>query len=45
MIEETLRKLQQLRLYAMSEKIRHLIDNATFATLSPGDLLSFVVDA
>lgn len=45
MIEETLRKLQHLRLYAMTDKIRHLIDTAKFATLSADDILSFIVDA
>ena len=45
MIEETLRKLQQLRLYAMSEQIRQLLDSSRIQTLSPTDLLSFVVDA
>lgn len=45
MIEETLRKLQHLRLYAMIDKIRNLIDAAKFATLNPDDLLAFIVDA
>ena len=45
MIEETIRKLQKLRLYAMSGKIRELIDASRFATLSNDDLLAFLVDA
>jgi DNA replication protein DnaC len=45
MIEDTIRKLQQLRCYAMSEKIRQLMDSSTFQTLSSEEVLSFVVDA
>jgi DNA replication protein DnaC len=45
MIEETLRKLNHLRLYAMVEQIRHLTDTNRLSNLSPDDLLSFVVDA
>jgi DNA replication protein DnaC len=45
MIEETIRKLQHLRLYAMIEQIRHLIDTSRLGNLSGDDLLSFVVDA
>lgn len=45
MIEETIRKLQQLRMYAMIEQIRQLINSSRFATLSGDDLLAFVVNA
>jgi DNA replication protein DnaC len=45
MIEETIRKLQQLRLYAMIEQIRHLIDTSRLGSLTGDDLLSFIVDA
>lgn len=45
MIEETLRKMQQLRLYAMSEQVRQLIDTSQIQKLTPTDFLSFVVDA
>lgn len=45
MIEETLRKLQQMRLFAMTEQVRHLIDTSRFETLSADALLSFLVDA
>lgn len=45
MIEETLRKLQQLRLYSMTEQIRQLMDTSRIQTLTPMDLLSLVVDA
>ena len=45
MIEETIRKLQQMRLYAMTEQIRQLIDTSRFESLSSTALLSFLVDA
>jgi len=45
MIEETIRKLQQMRLYSMSEQIRQLIESSRFEHMSGSALLSFVVDA
>lgn len=45
MIEETLRKMQQLRLYAMSEQVRQLIDTSQMQKLTPADFLAFAVDA
>ena len=45
MIEETIRKLQHLRLFAMIEQIRQLIDTARLGTLAADDLLAFIVDA
>jgi DNA replication protein DnaC len=45
MIEETIRKLQHLRLFAMIEQIRLLIDTSRLGTLAADDLLSFIVDA
>lgn len=45
MIEETLRKLQQLRMYAMIDQIRQLIASSRYATMSADDLLAFIVDA
>ncbi len=45
MLEDTLRKLQEMRLYSMSEQIRHLIDTSRYNNLSADDLLSFIVNA
>jgi DNA replication protein DnaC len=45
MIEETIRKLQHLRLFAMIEQIRQLVDTSRLGTLSADDLLAFIVDA
>ena len=45
MIEETIRKLQKLRMYAMIEQIRQLTDSSRLAALSADDLLAFIVDA
>ena len=45
MIEETIRKLKDMRLYAMSEQLRQLIDSSRFAQMDTDALLSFIVDA
>lgn len=45
MLEDTMRKLQEMRLYSMSEQIRHLIDTSRYHSISTDDLLSFVVNA
>lgn len=45
MIEDTVRKLQEMRLYAMSEKIRHLREVGRYPTLGPDELLAFIVDS
>lgn len=45
MIEETIRKLQHLRLFAMIEQLRQLIDTSRLNTLAADDLLAFLVDA
>jgi DNA replication protein DnaC len=45
MIEETIRKLQDLRLFAMIDQLRQLIDSSRMNSLAADDLLSFIVDA
>jgi DNA replication protein DnaC len=45
MIEDTIRKLQEMRLYAMSEKIRHLRETGRYPALGPDELLAFIVDS
>lgn len=45
MIEDTIRKLQEMRLYTMSEQIRHLIDTSRYQKLKADELLSLLVDA
>lgn len=45
MIEETIRKLQHLRLFAMVEQIRQLINTSRLGSIAADDLLSFIVDA
>jgi len=45
MIEDTVRKLQEMRLYAMSEKIRHLRETGRYSTLAPDELLAYIVDS
>jgi len=45
MIEDTLRKLQEMRLYSMSEQIRQLIATSRYSNLGADELLSFVVNA
>ena len=45
MIEDTIRKLQEMRLYTMAEQIRHLMDTSRYHKLKADDLLSFLIDA
>jgi DNA replication protein DnaC len=45
MIEETIRKLQEMRLYTMVEQLRQLIDSSRFSQMDTDALLSFIVDA
>lgn len=45
MIETTLYRLNEMRLYTMVDKIRHLREAGRYASLGQDELLAFVVDA
>ena len=45
MMEQTLHKLTDMRLYTMADKMRELSDRAQLTTLSPSDAIGMMVDA
>lgn len=45
MIEETIRKLQHLKMFAMIDQIRQLTASSKITNMSNDDLLAFIVDA
>jgi len=45
MIEATISKLNEMRLYAMTDKIRELSGSSRLSSMSPMDFLAFLVDA
>ena len=45
MNEPTISKLNEMRLFAMADKIRELGSNPKFSSMNPMDFLAFLVDA
>jgi DNA replication protein DnaC len=45
MIESTISKLNEMHLFAMTDKIRELSNSARLSSMSPMDFLAFLVDA
>jgi DNA replication protein DnaC len=45
MNEATISKLNEMRLFAMADKIRQLSSSANFSSMNPMDFLAFLVDA